>query len=102
MSVIIDSSIKKAAKGAVLVFSGMVVSSLLLFGIKILIVRNTTTDELGAYTLTVAVASILTLVATLGVHEGIARYVAIYLGGNNRRDADTLSRTALRIVLISG
>ena len=102
MSVIIDSSIKKAAKGAVLVLAGSVVSSLLLFGIKILIVRTTTTDELGAYTLTVAVASILTLFATLGVHEGIARYVAIYLGDYNRLDADSLSRTALRIVLISG
>lgn len=102
MSVIIDRSIKKVAKGTVLVLAGTVVSSLLLFGIKILIVRATTTDEFGAYTLAVAVVSILTLVATLGINEGIARYVAIYLGGNNRSDADSLSRTALRIVLISG
>ncbi len=102
MSVIIDNSIKKAAKGTVIVLVGTVVSSLLLFGIKVLIVRTTTTDELGAYTLTVAVVSILTLVATLGIHEGIARYVAIYLGSNNRPDADSLSRTALRIVFISG
>jgi len=85
-----------------MVFSGTVVSSLLLFGIKILIARTTTTDELGAYTLAIAIVSILGMVATLGIHESIARYVSIYLGVDNRLDADSLSRTALRIVFISG
>lgn len=102
MSVIIDASIKKAAKGATLVFAGTVVSSLFLFAIKILIVRNTTTYELGAYTLAIALASVFAIVATLGVHEGIARYVSLLLGSNKRHEADALSRTALRIVLITG
>jgi len=96
MSVIIDSSIKKAARGTALVLAGTILSSFLLFAIKILIVRTTTTDELGAYTLTVAVASILALVATLGVHEGIARFVSLLLGNDKRIEAYSLSRTALR------
>jgi O-antigen/teichoic acid export membrane protein len=102
MSVIIDTSIKKAVKGAMLVFAGTVLSSLFLFAIKVLIVRNTTTVELGEYTLTIALASVFALVATLGVHEGIARYVSLFLGKNRQHEAMSLSRTAIRIVLISG
>ena len=102
MSEIIDISIKKAVKGTSLILSGTVVSALLLIAIKILIVRNTTKEELGAYTLSVAVASVLAFIATLGVHEGIARYVSLFLGRNQSDDADFMSWAAIRISLVSG
>lgn len=102
MSSIIDTSIKKAAKGAVFIFAGTVASSLSLFVIKILLVKNTTTAELGAYTLAIALTTVFALLATLGVHEGIARFVSLFLGRNERLAADSLSRTAIRIVLVTG
>lgn len=102
MSEIVNTSIKKAVKGTALILSGTVISTLLLIAAKILIVRNTTKEELGAYTLSIAVASVLSLIATLGVHEGIARYVSLFVGKNERNEADAVSRTAVRTTLVSG
>jgi O-antigen/teichoic acid export membrane protein len=102
MTEIINISVKKAVKGTSLILSGTAVSALLLLTIKILIVRNTTKEELGVYTLSIAVANIFALLATLGIHEGIARYVALLLGRNELYEANSLSQTAIRIVLISG
>jgi O-antigen/teichoic acid export membrane protein len=102
MSEIVETSIKKAAKGTTLILAGTVFSVLLLITTKILIARNTTKEELGAYTLAIAVVSVLGLIATLGVHEGIARYVSLFLGRNNPAEADSRSRAALQINLVSG
>jgi len=102
MTEIINASIKKAVKGTSLVLSGTLVSGLLLISTKILVVRYITKEELGLYTLSIAVASILGLIATLGIHEGIARYVSLLLGKNESNKADTLSLTAIRTTLLSG
>lgn len=77
MTETVNSFLKKAVKGTSLVFFGTLVSTLLLIATKILIVRNTTKEDLGAYTLAIAIASVFALVATLGVHEGIARFVSV-------------------------
>jgi O-antigen/teichoic acid export membrane protein len=100
-SEIVDSSIKQAAKGTSLVVAGTVISTLLLLAIKILIARNTTREELGVYTLCVGVVSVLSLTATLGAHEGIARYVALFMGKACAKEADLSSRAALQITFIS-
>lgn len=99
---LIDLSIKKAAKGTSLVLVGTVVSTLLLIATKILIVRSTTKEELGAYTLAMAIASVFGLIATLGVHEGVARFVSVSLGSNKEDESERLSRSAIRITLFTG
>jgi O-antigen/teichoic acid export membrane protein len=101
-SEIVETSIKQAAKGTTLLIAGTVISTFLLLTIKILIARNTTKEELGVYTLSVGVLSVLSLIATLGVHEGIARYVALFLGKGDATEADLRSRAALQITFISG
>ncbi|MGA2400195.1 MAG: flippase [Syntrophobacteraceae bacterium] len=101
MSEIVDSAIKKATKGTTLILAGTVAGALLLLVNKILIVRNTTKEELGTYTLAVAIVSVLALIATLGVHEGIARYVSLFLAKDNAGEADSRSRAAIRIAIAS-
>ncbi len=102
MSEIVSASIKKAVKGTALIITGTVTSMVLLITIKILIARNTTKEELGTYTLSIAIVSVLSILATLGVHEGVARYVAILTGKDDIVRADSISRSALQINLISG
>jgi O-antigen/teichoic acid export membrane protein len=102
MSEIVDSSIRRAVKGTILILAGVIAGTLLLMANKILIVRNTSKEELGAYSLSVAIVSVLGLVATLGVHEGIARHVSLLLGKDNTNEADARSRGALQINLASG
>ncbi len=97
MSELVNSSLKSAAKGTMLVFVGMVASIILWFVAKLLIVRFTTKEELGIYSLTVAIISIFVLLSNLGLQEGVSRYISIYLGENRKDYAAAISKEALRI-----
>jgi O-antigen/teichoic acid export membrane protein len=102
MSEIVNSSLKSATKGTLLVFAGMVASFILWFVAKLLLVRITTKEELGIYSLTLAVISICVLLSNLGLPEGVSRYISIYLGENRKDYADGISKDALRIGALSG
>jgi len=67
MSDIVHSSLKSAVKGSTIVFLGMVGSILLWFATKVLIVRNTTKEELEIYSIVIDVVEILLLPASLGI-----------------------------------
>ena len=102
MSDIVHSSLKSAVKGSTIVFLGMVASILLWFATKVLIVRNTTKEELGIYSIVVAVVGILSLLAGLGIQEGVPRYISLFLGEGKKSQAKAISRTAIITGLISG
>jgi O-antigen/teichoic acid export membrane protein len=102
VSEIVKDSIKKSVKGTALVFSGIIVSLGLWFVCRVIIVRYTTMDELGLYSMGIAVASLVSIVASLGLQEGSTRYISIYLGEGRGEDASKVSRTSMRIGLVSG
>jgi O-antigen/teichoic acid export membrane protein len=101
MSQVVNSSLKTATRGTILVFFGMVASILLWFAAKILIVRNTTKEEFGIYSLVLAVGGILSLVATLGLQEGVTRYISLLAGAEKDADAKTVSQDSLTIGIVS-
>jgi O-antigen/teichoic acid export membrane protein len=101
MSEIVNSSLKTAVKDTAKVFLGMVASLLLWFVTKILIIRNTSKDELGIYSLVVAIGGIFSLLATLGLQEGIARYVSIFIGEGKKERAKAFYRDALNLGIVS-
>ncbi len=102
MAETVASSLKTAAKGILLVFAGMVSSHALLFFAKLLIVRNLSKDDLGVYSLSVGIISIVSLVASLGLWEGSTRYISVFLGQGRNADADAVRRSSLRIGALSG
>lgn len=102
MSDVVNSSLKTAAKGTTLILFGSSVSLPLWFATKILIIRNTTTEEFGIYSLALAVASIISVLATLGLQEGATRFVSVFLGEEKTKDASDASGSAIRISMISG
>ncbi len=102
MSEIINSSLKTTVKSTAVVLFGVVVSYCIWFITKVLIVRNTTKEELGIYSIVVAMAGILSTIACLGIPEGVPRYIAIFLGENKEREANSASRTAIKVGVLSG
>jgi len=102
MSEIVDSSLKTAAKGTALVFFGSAASFLIGFLTRLLIVRNTTVEELGLYSLAVTVVTLVSVVLGTGLHEGATRYVSIFLGEGRKEDADSIARTSLKVGIVSG
>ncbi len=102
MSDILHSSLKSAVKGSTIVFLGMVASILLWFATKVLIIRATTKEELGIYSIVIAVAGVLSLLANLGIQEGVPRYISLFLGDAKKSEAKAISRTAIITGFISG
>lgn len=102
MSDIINSSIKTAAKETALVLLGTVASFMLGFVVKLLIVKNTTTEELGIYSLAIAVVSTISFIACLGLQESVPRYISIFLGEGKASDAEMISKSAIHIGILSG
>jgi O-antigen/teichoic acid export membrane protein len=102
MSEIVNSSLKTAVRGTTLVLFGTALSNLLWFFTKVLIIRNSTTEQLGAYSLMVAVVSLVSLVATMGVHEGATKYVSVFLGEGRRAAAEAVRAASMQIGIVSG
>ncbi|MDA8078239.1 MAG: flippase [Nitrospiraceae bacterium] len=88
-------------KNSVLVLAGMVGSIILWFVSKIIIVRNTTKEELGLYSLSVAVAGISSLISALGIPEGNSRYISIFFGEGRKDDAFAVSRASVGLGIVT-
>ena len=102
MSDIINSSLKDTVKSTTLVFLGMVASILLWFVSKILIVRNITKEDLGLYSLVVAVAGIVSIFSTLGLQEGLSRYISVYNGQGKKAESESVALAGIKIGIMSG
>ncbi len=98
----IHSSLKTAAKDTSLVFVGMAVSQALWFFSRLLITANVTREELGVYSLTVAIISVVAPLTGLGLWEGATRFISIYLGQDRNEAAFAVRRASLRIGILSG
>jgi O-antigen/teichoic acid export membrane protein len=101
MSEAINSSLKTVAKGTALVFSGMAVSQALWFVIKILLAGNLSREDFGIYSLIIAIAAMVSLVANMGLCEGSTRYISILLGQGRQEDSDRVQRSSLMIGTIT-
>jgi O-antigen/teichoic acid export membrane protein len=102
MSETVHFSLKSAVKGTSFVFFGMVSSVLFWFFSKILIIRYTSKEEFGLYSLAVAIVGIFSIIATLGLQEGIARYVSIFIGEGKQDKATAMTSASLVAGLLSG
>jgi O-antigen/teichoic acid export membrane protein len=99
MSEVVRESLKTAVKGTTLVFVSSVASIFLWFVTKVLIVRGTTKEEFGIYSLAIATASILAVIANAGLQDGITRFISIFLGEGRKEDAEAVSKSSLQIGL---
>ena len=102
MSEVVHASLKTAAKGTAFVFAGIAVNQMIWFITRLLIVRNLSKEELGIYSLSFAIVSIVSLLASMGLKEGSTRYISIFSGQGRKEDADAVHRSSLRIVAITG
>ncbi|MBI5741430.1 MAG: flippase [Nitrospirae bacterium] len=102
MSGNVTSTLKAAAKGTTFVFTGMAVSQVLWFTTKLLLVRSLSKEDLGIYSLILALTSIIALLASLGLWQGSTRYISIFSGQGKKEDADAVRRSTLIIGAIAG
>lgn len=97
MSETVDSSLRTAVKGSTLVLFGMTGGLLLWLPIRILIVRATTVEEFGLYSLAITIAAVLSALAPLGTQEGTTRHIAIEQGKGSKDAALSIARSSLHV-----
>ena len=102
MSDIVNSSLKTAAKGTVVILLGTAASNILWFATKLLIIRSTTVDQLGIYSLVIAIINVSTLIASLGIHEGATKYISQFVSENKLSEAGSIRKTSVQIGILSG
>ncbi|KGK98092.1 hypothetical protein LI82_10155 [Methanococcoides methylutens] len=83
MSETVNNSLEKIAKGSTIILIGTMVSLLLGFIGRLILIRFTTQYDFGIYCLALTLVSILTTISTMGLGEGSTRYIA-YLKGKSK------------------
>ncbi|MBF0330076.1 MAG: flippase [Nitrospirae bacterium] len=102
MSDTVKSSLRRAIKGSTLVFIGSILSILIWFVTRLIIVRNLTKEEFGVYSILIAIGGLVSAVALLGIHEAVPRYISICFGKDDKKRAAFISGFALKSGLLSG
>ncbi|MDA8089253.1 MAG: flippase [Nitrospiraceae bacterium] len=98
----LNSHLKTAVKRSTLILAATVVSQLVWFCIKILIVRNTTKEEFGIYSLMLTIFGVLVVITPLGIGSGVTRFVSINQGEKKKNKADEISRAGIQIAFVLG
>ena len=95
-----DTSIalKKIAKGAGIFTIGLLISKVLAYAYRIIIARIGV-EQYGLLSIALAVFNILTIIAILGMSEGVVRFVSFYKGKSDSRRIKGVITSALKFTL---
>lgn len=73
-----DDYVSVIAKGASVVFIGNILNLGLRYLFQIIIARHLGVELYGVFTLGIAIFAVAEMVATLGLHKGVVRFVSLY------------------------
>jgi O-antigen/teichoic acid export membrane protein len=102
MSQTLNDSLAKITKGTGIVFVGSLVSLLLGFIGRPLIVRCGTEADYGVYSLGLVILGICATIATLGLQVGASRSIAYARGKNDSEKVRKLIPASIQLSLIAG
>ena len=98
MSKEVHRSLRKIAKGTLIVFLGLFIGQLLGFFIRIIVVRNLTPIEYGILSLVTVIILLSFRISSLGLQVGIARYISFFKA---RKDPKRVLGTIISSIQIS-
>lgn len=96
-----DTPLQIIAKSSALIFIGTLVSLVLSFISRVLLVKLTTQSEYGTYALSLTIVTICITISTLGLHEGVTRHIASFKTHENNEIIQNTIFSSLFIVLIT-
>lgn len=94
----LNHSLTKIAKGAGIVFFGMVIGKILGYFYTIFVARLGA-EQFGLLNLGFSVVSLLSIIAVLGLDQGILRYIPFYSARNDKRKVKGALLSSLFIAL---
>ncbi len=97
-----DSPQVKVAKGAAIIFSGLVFARLVNYAYQILITRTAGAGEFGLFFLGVSTLAVAGGIAVLGFDSGVARFAPLYIGAKDETKLNGVLRGAFLLSLLNG
>ena len=97
-----SSELMKLARATGTIYMSSIIVMLLGFISVILVVRFTTQSEYGTYSLATTIISIIVLLSSLGLGEGVTRYIAYFRGTEETNKIRDTIASSVQIALISG
>jgi len=94
----VEKSLKNLASGTAIVLFGTVISLFLTFISLAIIARYLTKAEYGVFFLAFTIFQVLFILASLGLQDGVARFISIY---SSRRDSKKVMGTITAAIKIS-
>ena len=92
------SALRTIAKGAGIVFSGLIISKILSYLFRVFIARFYGPSDYGIFTLGLAIVSILVIIAVLGLSSGVTRYIAEYIAKKNFEGVKGVITSSMKMV----
>jgi len=102
MDDIVGDSLRKVVKGAAIFFIGTVLSLLISFVGRIIIIRYLTPAQFGIISLAGVIFSITGTLTSLGLPEGLTRQASYFLGRGQSEKAKAIFKAGLVLSLIIG
>lgn len=90
------------AKASFFVFLSLVLSKVLAYFYRIIIARAYGVEIYGLFSLAVIILGWFIAFASLGLYEGLVRYIAIYLAKKQENKVKTVIQVGLKSIVLSG
>jgi O-antigen/teichoic acid export membrane protein len=98
----VNDSVNRIVSGSGVILAGTFIGMLLDIITKKVLTSNLSPADFGTYALALTVISITGAVATLGLNEGVPRYIAFFMGRHEEQKVPELIISAMIMGLITG
>jgi len=98
----LNESVNRIVIGSGVIFAGTISGLLLNILIKGVLTRNLSQTDFGTYSLALTVISLTGAIATLGLHEGVPRYIAYFRGKKEDHKIQEIVVSGLLMGLVAG
>jgi O-antigen/teichoic acid export membrane protein len=96
-----NTPLHRIAKSTSFIFAGTLVSLLIGFLTRILLVKITTQKEYGIYALSFTIVTMITTISMLGLQEGVTRHLAHFKSKNNDEVVQNTIFSSIVIALVA-
>jgi O-antigen/teichoic acid export membrane protein len=100
--VVIDKALKLIVRSSFIVFITVILSKLLAWAYRVIIVRYYGIEAYGYYSLLILVLGLFVTFGSLGFVDGLLRYIPKYLGEKKNQNARYLLNYSIVSLLVSG
>lgn len=98
----VNQSVNRIVTGSGVILAGTFIGMLFDILLKKVLTSHLSPADFGTYSLALTVISITGAVATLGLNEGVPRYIAFFRGSNEEQKIHELIISAIMMGLIAG